>query len=127
MIFYWKRFNNQFSFRIYHFPYQSTFKISDTDEKELEAQEEQTADGEHEERESEPMDEEEENEEEEDPREGFTDEEEPDHPVLKELNQKLEEVRQSGSLDQMRNLHSELHARHVMARQEAVKQVANMI
>ncbi|KAL9971354.1 hypothetical protein ACROYT_G023867 [Oculina patagonica] len=102
-------------------------RSQDTDEKEPEAQEEQTADGEHEERESEPMDEEEENEEEEDPREGFTDEEEPDHPVLKELNQKLEEVRQSGSLDQMRNLHSELHARHVMARQEAVKQVANMI
>ena len=74
------------------------------------------------------MDEEEENGEEEmEARERFIDEEESDHPVLKEFIERLEEVNQSGSLDQMRNLHSELHARHVMARQEAVKQVTNMI
>lgn len=54
-------------------------------------------------------------------------EEESDHPVLKEFIERLQEVSQSGSLDQMRNLHSELHARHVMARQEAVKRVTNMI
>ena len=73
------------------------------------------------------MDEEEEIEELEEGREGFNDEGEPDHPVLRELRGRLEEVRQSRSLGEMRSLHSELHARHVMARQEAVKRVTNLI
>lgn len=54
-------------------------------------------------------------------------EEEPDHPVLKELYARLEQVSQNRNLDQMRSLHSELHARHVMARQEAVKRITNLI
>ena len=64
---------------------------------------------------------------EEEQREGFHHEEEPDHPVLNELYARLEEVKQKGNLDQMRILHSELHARHVMARQEAVKRIADLI
>lgn len=73
------------------------------------------------------MDEEDEIEKMEEGREGFNEEEEPNHPVLRELRARLEEVRQSRSLGQMRSLHSELHARHVMARQEAVKRVTNLI
>ena len=60
-------------------------------------------------------------------RESLHHEEEPDHPVLKELQARLEEVSQNRNLDQMRSLHSELHARHVMARQEAVKRISNLI
>lgn len=78
------------------------------------------------------MDEDKENEDEfseseEEATESFNHEEEPDHPVLNELNARLEEVTQNGNLDQMRSLHSELHARHVMARQEAVKRITNLI
>ena len=64
---------------------------------------------------------------EEEPRESLHHEEEPDHPLLNELYARLEEVSQNGDLDQMRNLHSELHARHVMARQEAVKRITDLI
>ena len=64
---------------------------------------------------------------EEEPREGLHHEEEPDHPVLNELNARLKEVSQNGNLDKMRNLHSELHARHVMARQEAIKRLTDLI
>jgi len=64
---------------------------------------------------------------EEEPRESLHHDEEPDHPLLNELYARLEEVSQNGDLDQMRNLHSELHARHVMARQEAVKRITDLI
>lgn len=59
--------------------------------------------------------------------EGFLHEEQPDHPVLQELNARLNAALQTGGLDQMRNLHRELHARHVAARQEAVKRITNLI
>ena len=59
--------------------------------------------------------------------EGFPHEEQPDHPVLQELNARLNAALQTGGLDQMRNLHRELHARHVAARQEAVKRITNLI
>lgn len=64
---------------------------------------------------------------EEEPRENSHHEEEPDHPVLNELYARLEEVTQNGHLDQMRSLHSELHARHVMARQEALRRITDLI
>lgn len=64
---------------------------------------------------------------EEEARESLHHEEEPDHPVLKELYARLEQVSQNRNLDQMKSLHSELHARHVMARQEAVKRITNLI
>lgn len=64
---------------------------------------------------------------EEEPRESSHHEEEPDHPVLNELYARLEEVTQNGDLDQMRSLHSELHARHVMARQEALRRITDLI
>ena len=54
-------------------------------------------------------------------------EEEPNDPELQELNKRLEEVTQSRDLDEMRRLHQELHARHVMCRQEAVRRVTNLI
>lgn len=78
------------------------------------------------------MEEEEENEEkpikiEKEAEEGVIHEEQPDHPVLQELNSRLDAVAQSGGLDQMRNLHRELHARHVTARREAVKRITNLI
>lgn len=78
------------------------------------------------------MEEEEENEEkpikiEKEAEERVIHEEQPDHPVLQELNSRLDAVAQSGGLDQMRNLHRELHARHVTARREAVKRITNLI
>ena len=60
-------------------------------------------------------------------RERIIHEAEPDNPVLQELNERLDAVAQTGSLDQMRNLHRELHVRHVTARREAVKRITNLI
>ena len=60
-------------------------------------------------------------------REKFMHQEEPDDPELAELNKRLEDVTQSGDLEGMRNLHKELHARHVMGRQEAVRRITNLI
>ena len=99
----------------------------------MDPQEEQTSGNDHAEREGDQVDEDEEDEgefgefEEEEARESLHHEEEPDHPVLNELYARLKEVTQNGNLDQMRSLHSELHARHVMARQEALKRITNTI
>ena len=95
-------------------------------------QEEQTTENDHVEREGDQDDEDEDDEDElgqfeEEPRESLHHEEEPDHPVLNELYARLEEVTQSGDLDQMRSLHGELHARHLMARQEALKRITDLI
>ena len=54
-------------------------------------------------------------------------EEGPQDPELEELSKRLEEVTQSKSLEEMRSLHRELHARHVMGRQEALKRVSHLI
>lgn len=99
---------------------------------ESEPPEEQESGNDHVEREGDQEDEDEEDEGElgefeEEPRESFHHQEEPDHPVLNELYARLEEVTQNGNLDQMRSLHGELHARHLMARQEAVKRISDLI
>ena len=60
-------------------------------------------------------------------KERFSHEEEPNDPELEELNKRLEEVSQSGSLEEMKNLHRELHVRHVMARQNTMRRIANLI
>ena len=59
--------------------------------------------------------------------EKFMHQDEPDDPELKELSKRLEDVTRSGNLEEMRNLHQELHARHEMGRQEAVRRVTNLI
>ena len=59
--------------------------------------------------------------------EKFMHQEESDDPELEELMERLEDVTQSGNLEEMRNLHQELHARHEMGRQEAVRRVTNLI
>lgn len=53
--------------------------------------------------------------------------EEPDDPELNELNKRLEVVTQSGDLKEMRNLHQELHERHVLGRRDAVRRVTKLI
>jgi len=99
----------------------------------MEFEPEDTQDRNHEDGETEDMDEEQENgdephTEEEASKERFIhEEEEPNDPELQELNKRLEEVTQSRDLEEMRRLHRELHARHVMCRQEAVRRVTNLI
>ena len=99
----------------------------------LEFEPENTEERDHEDGETEDMDEEQENgdephTEEEASKERFIhEEEEQNDPELQELNKRLEEVTQSRDLEEMRRLHRELHARHVMCRQEAVRRVTNLI
>ena len=54
-------------------------------------------------------------------------EEEMDDPEFKELNRRMGEVSQSRDLEEIRKLHEELHLRHVMARQDAVRRITNLI
>ena len=69
-----------------------------------------------------------ESEEEEGEGDGHEDEEEEmDDPEFKELNRRMGEVSQSRDLEEIRKLHEELHLRHVMARQDAVRRITNLI
>lgn len=54
-------------------------------------------------------------------------EEEIDDPEFTELNRRMGEVSQSRDLEEIRKLHEELHLRHVMARQDAVRRITNLI
>ena len=54
-------------------------------------------------------------------------EEEMDDPEFTELSQRMREVSQSRDLEEIRKLHEELHLRHVMARQDAVRRITNLI
>ena len=69
-----------------------------------------------------------ESEEEEGEGDGHEDEEEEmDDPEFKELNRRMGEVSQSRDLEEIRKLHEELHLRHVMAREDAVRRITNLI
>lgn len=69
-----------------------------------------------------------ESEEEEGEGDGHEDEEEEmDDPEFKELNRRMGEVSQSRDLEEIRKLHEELHLRHVVARQDAVRRITNLI
>ena len=54
-------------------------------------------------------------------------EEEMDDPEFTELSRRMREVSQSRDLEEIRKLHEELHLRHVMARQDAVRRITNLI
>lgn len=54
-------------------------------------------------------------------------EEEIDDPEFTELSRRMGEVSQSRDLKEIRKLHEELHLRHVMARQDAVRRITNLI
>ncbi|XP_067048677.1 uncharacterized protein [Acropora muricata] len=60
-------------------------------------------------------------------KEKLMNEEETDDPEVQELRRQLDDVTQSGNLEAMRNLHRELHARHVIGRQETLRRLKNLI
>lgn len=60
-------------------------------------------------------------------KEKLMNEEETDDPEVQELRRQLDDVIQSGNLEAMRNLHRELHARHVIGRQETLRRLKNLI
>ena len=60
-------------------------------------------------------------------KEKLMDEEEPDDPEVKELKRRLDDVTRNRNLEEMRSLHNELHARHQMGRQEAIRRLASLI
>lgn len=60
-------------------------------------------------------------------KEKLIDEEETDDPEVQELRRQLNDVTQSKNLEAMRILHRELHARHVIGRQETLLRLKDLI
>ena len=60
-------------------------------------------------------------------KEKLMNEEETDDPEVQELRRQLEDVTRSDNLEAMRNLHRELHGRHVIGRQEMLQRLKNLI